>query len=319
MRALVLLAPLLLLLIYRRFGREKTFVVPDVLSYVPSQRKPWQVNLVFKADPFDFDKDGLCATILDLQKQGIAEIEPDGAESDDAIRLKIKLLKEEDAAEDDYERKVLRFLIKNAEKGVFDTHILDARIESLRKQAEDSSSAQYALHSIRDDISDLLAGPGTGTAGEFFASHRSASAMLFVLPLSLIVATGMLYVNFGDDYPQLLLCFISAILLFIQSLIPAFAAPRAIFGKWKADYYREKQEWDSFRKFLSDFAIIQKYAPQDISIWKDWLVYGTALGVADKVLAAMQQLKIPAPPEARAVVYVPMHFEHAYYRSKRAC
>lgn len=91
--------------------------------------------------------------------------------------------------------------------------------------------------------------------------------------------------------------------------------PKAFFGRWKADYYKEKLEWDAFKSFLSNFAIIQKYAPEDIAIWKEWLVYGTALGVGHNVVKAMDKLKIPAIPEVYAVLQMPSHIEHIHMRS----
>jgi len=38
--------------------------------------------------------------------------------------------------------------------------------------------------------------------------------------------------------------------------------------------------------------LITRYAPQDISIWDEWLNYGTALGIGDKVVKAMNELNI---------------------------
>lgn len=311
MRLLVLLAPLVLFIVYRRYGKERSFTVPGVLSFIPNSRKPWQVNLVFKWDPFDFDRDGFYATILNLERQGLVDIqseEPDG--------FRIKILKGPDAVEDNYERKVLMFLSKNAENDVFSVQAFEANIEKLRSRAEDDSvSAMEALHRVRDDMNELVAGPGDSTANEFFMSYGKAGAMLIALPIALIFATGILFTTMGDLYPQLALGFYTSVVFLVESSIPAFVAPKAFFGRWKADYYKEKLEWDAFKKFLSDFAMIQKYAPEDTNIWKDWLVYGTALGVGKKVVKAMEQLEVPALPEAYAVVYAPSHFEHIHYRS----
>ena len=102
------------------------------------------------------------------------------------------------------------------------------------------------------------------------------SALFFVLMLVVIAA------EFGSVHPPLNACVACSLILFVQSLV-LLSAPSSLFGKWKRDYYKEKQEWDAFRTFLSDFAAIQKYAPVDISMWKEWLVYGTALGVGKKV------------------------------------
>ncbi len=311
MRLLVLLAPLVLFIVYRRYGKERSFTVPGVLSFIPNGRKPWQVNLVFKWDPFDFDRDGFYATILNLERQGLVDIQ-----SEDPDGFRIKILKGPDAIEDNYERKVLMFLSKNAENDVFSVLAFEANIEKLRLRAEDDSvSAMEALHRVRDDMNELVAGPGDSTANEFFMSYGKAGAMLIALPIALIFATGILFTTMGDMYPQLAFGFYSSVVFLVQSSIPAFVAPKTFFGRWKADYYKEKLEWDAFKKFLSDFAMIQKYAPEDTNIWKDWLVYGTALGVGKKVVKAMEQLEAPALPEAHAVVYAPSHFEHIHFRS----
>jgi uncharacterized membrane protein len=77
----------------------------------------------------------------------------------------------------------------------------------------------------------------------------------------------------------------------IQSLI-AIAMPSALFGHWKDDKYREKLQWEAFTRFLSDAALIRNHAPEDLTTWGDWLVYGTALGAGDKVESAMAALKV---------------------------
>jgi len=85
--AMVFLFPVLLVFIYRKYGTEKEFTVPEFLSYVPEKRKPWLVNLVFRKDPFDFDENGFYATLLDLHRQGVVKIETKGKDG-----LKIFLL-----------------------------------------------------------------------------------------------------------------------------------------------------------------------------------------------------------------------------------
>ena len=87
LKAMVFLFPVLLAFIYYKFGREKSFTVPKFLSFVPRNRKPWLVNLVFRKDPFDYDENGFYATLLDLHKREIIKIETGGEK-----KLKIKML-----------------------------------------------------------------------------------------------------------------------------------------------------------------------------------------------------------------------------------
>lgn len=79
--------------------------------------------------------------------------------------------------------------------------------------------------------------------------------------------------------------------MLVQSLV-CHLAPLQVFERWKKDYYREKLEWEAFRRFLSDVAMIERFALGDVAIWKDWLVYGTALGVGENVIKTMKSLSI---------------------------
>ncbi|UYZ39395.1 MAG: DUF2207 domain-containing protein [Candidatus Methanospirare jalkutatii] len=307
LKALILTFPLILLLIYHRYGREKRFTVPKFLSYVPRKRKPWVVNLVFKKDAFDFDEDGFYATLLDLHRRGILRIESDEE------NLRIKLLKGVEAGEDEYERDVLRFLRDYAEDGVFDAKRFKESVESLRDSARFGGDAMLDLSSLHDRMRRLLKTADKRVAREFVASGRKYVAMLSALFFVLMLVVIALAAVFGSVHPSLNACVAYSLILFVQSLVP-LPAPSSLFGKWKRDYYKEKQEWDAFRTFLSDFAAIQKYAPADINMWKEWLVYGTALGVGKKVAEAMKrmQVKVPAAEEADAVIFMPRHFGYMF-------
>jgi len=85
-----------------------------------------------------------------------------------------------------------------------------------------------------------------------------------------------------------------SLVLVIQVMV-AMAFPSTLIGRWRGNTYEERCKWDAFRAYLQDFALIQQYAPRDLSMWGDWLVYGTALGVGDRVIEAMRDLKMQIP------------------------
>ncbi len=87
----------------------------------------------------------------------------------------------------------------------------------------------------------------------------------------------------------------------------AYSFPSTLFGRWREGVYKEKREWDAFRAHLSDLSQMRKYSTEDLSMWGSWLVYGTALGVGDKVAEAMKALnvKFDAVP---AAMQAHMHF-----------
>ncbi|MCZ7380299.1 MAG: DUF2207 domain-containing protein [Candidatus Methanoperedens sp.] len=310
LKALVFLFPVILALIYYRYGKEKSFTVPEFLSVVPHQRKPWLVNLVFRKDPFDFDENGFYATLLDMHRRGILKIE-NGMDKKAEDGLKIRLLKKPEAADDEYEKKVLEFLESFAKMDVFDTRVFEARINELRMSATSGSqAASYRLDNIRERMQVLMKVSEKNAAKEYVVSGKKYVAGFITLFSLVLIAMLMLDLSFGTVYPQLSIGLPISIILVMQSIPPLFVSS-ALFGRWKENYYKEKLEWDAFRDFLSDFAMIKKYAPEDITMWQEWLVYGTALGVGDKVAKVMEELNVHIP-EANTVHYMPVFFGHVY-------
>lgn len=310
LRALVLLFPLALALFYFKFGKEKKFTVPSTLSYVPHKRKPWLVNMVFKGDAFDFDENGFYATLLDLHERGVIEIDSNAG-------LKIRLLKDVDATDtanseyDDYERSVLSFLKEHSFKGTFDPSALEAEVKHLS-----SSTGRSSELKILHDRMDELLRTGDRAAASAFVSGRSlkvfgGSGAGYLLQIAFYVLFFAIILGGISLLGNPVIA--TALILLAQAAVPALA-PSALFGRWKEDYYKEKLEWDAFRNFLSDFAMIKKYAPGDIGMWKEWLIYGTALGVGDKVRKAMDAMNIIIPIAA-AESGMRTHFAHAYSAS----
>jgi uncharacterized membrane protein len=301
LQALILLFPFALLAVYYWFGREKRYTVPKTLSYVPSKRKPWLVNLVFKGDAFDFDKDGFYATLLDLHRRGVVEI-------DSVTGTRIKLLQPEESGEDDYEQKVLNFLKSNSTKGVFNAQAFEGNVKNLQKSS--NTSRLQEMHEAMDGLlrytnhdaaSEFVAGRSLRCFGGIHFRPRDLLTILYVAVFVFVFLGGFSILS----NPLV----VALLILLVQASVMAFA-PSALWGRWKQDYYKEKLEWDAFRDFLSDFAMIKKYAPEDLILWKEWLVYATALGVGDKVMEAMADLNIHIP-EAVAVQSMHIYFSHA--------
>jgi uncharacterized membrane protein len=65
-----------------------------------------------------------------------------------------------------------------------------------------------------------------------------------------------------------------------------------IFGKWTESGRTYYLKWNNLKKFLKDNSLIEEHPPESIVIWKKYLIYGAALGVADKVYKSMK-LQVP--------------------------
>jgi len=277
----VLIAPLLGVF-YVVVGREKRFVVPRYLSTVPNkERKPWIVNLVFKGDVFDFDENGFYATLLGLHmKRKIRIDEKNGG-------LLVRVLDE--AGGDVYETRAMRFLRSLSKDGVLDS-------DSVKKSAENlaESGSMLELLQLKGELNYLTSQAEPGIASQFAISGRRRLLPLALLSAFFLAASFLALFTLPSVLSVVSMAVVASIIPVVQSVI-AVAFPSTLFGKWLGLAYKEKLEWVSFRGFLSDLALIRKYAPQDLSMWGEWLVYGTALGVGDNVVKAMRDLKIQLP------------------------
>ncbi|HUU74829.1 MAG TPA: DUF2207 domain-containing protein [Methanoregulaceae archaeon] len=282
---MVLLTPFLFLAIYHRYGREKKFTVPQYLSFIPHpEMKPWEVNLIFKGDATNFDADGYYATLLDMHRKKILTIhEKAGGE---AVVIRVN----QDHSEDGYEERVLAFLREVGTDGVVDSDELGI----LAEQAKTDKMAESRIIRYQQALSGVTRRTNPRLIARYIVDGRDHIIPLVFIGAAFCVISIIISVI---AIPLIRLLVPSAILwgfMILESGI-ALAFPSTLFGHWKGDGYKEKLEWDAFAYFLSDLALMKKYAPSDISMWGEWLVYGTALGVGDKVVKAMKDLDISIP------------------------
>ena len=291
--ASVLLYPLFFYLLYLKFGREKEFVVPSFLSYVPNpERKPYQVNLLFSEDAAFADENAFYSTILDFMRRGIVEVKEEFGS------LAIKLVREDENL-DDYESSVINFIkaygLRDSDgKFVLDLNSLKNRIEWWKneRKVEELKGLKEWFDKLMNYSNALLTDKVLDRTGLNLLTLISFG--FFTLLILLIIANKIFHLSSRfcvDFYPL----YVYLAILTLNGTIFLLGFPSQLLGRWKENYYREKLMWDAFKNFLSDFAAIKKYAPKDVSVWKEWLVYGTALGVADKVEKALKELSINIP------------------------
>lgn len=288
---MVLLMPFLFLAIYHKYGREKPFVVPEYLSFIPDESmKPWQVNLLFKGDAVVFDEDGYYATLLAMHRKNILEI----IEKQDGEGVTIRVIG--DHSDDPYEERVLEFLREVGDDGIVDSE----ELASLAKQARKDKSIESRMLRYKEALSNVTHRSDPRLIADYIVDGRDNILPLAFVAASFCIISVMMIIIFSTLVALLVPATIFWADMILQSII-AFVFPATLFGHWKGDTYREKLEWDAFAKFLSDLALMKKYAPSDMSMWGEWLVYGTALGVGDKVVKAMDELDISIPEAALAV------------------
>ncbi len=316
--------PIWAYVLYLKFGKEKSYVVPEYLSYIPNKdRTPYEVNLLFTGDSAKIDLNAFLATLLDLHKKKKIEL---STEDDDLI---IKVFT--DNGDTYYEDKVLEFLneagIKiNTDYKIFSLNDFNNFIEGMKHSEDLDGLSKYKL--LFDAVAHYV------DKFEIEATLDKKGKLITTILFSLSVIFTILSFIFGfiigekfvlyhyDFYP----IFVLLVALSIETF-SLFKTPTQIFGRWKSDFYKEYLEWQAFKNMLSNLAMIKKYKPEDLSIWKDWLIYGTALGVAKNVEEAMKELNIrlpDIPPETLEKVhylpasYIALNKAYSYVQSKQS-
>ncbi len=89
-----------------------------------------------------------------------------------------------------------------------------------------------------------------------------------------------------------------------------------IFGRWTESGRTFYLKWRNFKNFLKDNSLINEHPPESIVIWNKYLVYGSALGVADEVYKAMK-LHVPNIHEFDDGLYM-YHYYGGYYMMHHA-
>jgi len=306
--------PIWAYMLYKRYGEEKFFVVPEFLSYIPNKnRTPYEVNLLFNGDAVKIDMNAFLSTLLDLHKKKKIKLKGEG---DDLI---IEILDEN--VNTPYEKLVIDFLkntgFKVGDKHVFSLKMLNETINAMKSSKDISGLRSLKLHfdMVLNYVDRLLVKETLEEKGKLIVNSIFILSVLFsILALAIGFFVGdRLVIYHYDFYPAIILM----VALTIENLF-LFITPTQLFGRWKDNYYKEYLEWQAFRNMLKDMAMIKKYKPADISIWKDWLIYGTALGVAKNVEKAMKELNIKLPDISEETLTTIHHLPASYMYINKA-
>lgn len=276
--------PFYLYMLWNRVGKEQDYVVPRTLSVIPNKsRTPWIVNLVFKKGVADYDEDGFHATMLDLHIKEKIRITPHG---DD---LTVEVL--DDKGLDWYEGQIISFLKEISPDGVVTPKVMSRRA----REGKLDSIGSAKLYNIQAAYGRLTSGEDDNIASEYTYNGRQE---LFTPGMACLGVVVLCWIGYTlSTFAESLFLRAGAYMLIpiIQIMIAA-AFPSTLFGYWREDNLQEKLQWDAFRRHLDDFSQLDKYGPEDVSMWGRWLVYGTALGVGDKVAEAMEMLEVDYAP-----------------------
>ncbi len=280
---LELLSLIIPLGIYIKYGREPKIAYNSIYEReAPSNDKPAFVNAMGVAGSLksigNLNENAFKATIMDLiNRKYLILIHND---EKDTVKLQIanKNLQELESFEIEAINLLRRFEIN----GIIDFNHMDNELQS-------ESRARGYMNSIEEWKDNYKGKFITPRFSEFFhdkgARYIKYYGIVQIILSVLIIAFSFFRENQSASF---ILLIISIIVLAISIMLVIL--PNTIGGQWTVEGREYYKKWDNFKKYLQDFSLMKEYPPESIVVWNEYLVYATALGVAEEVEKAMGKL-----------------------------
>lgn len=278
---LMLLSIVSPVIIYFKYGREpKSSYQGEYERELPINDPPAVVNAIsgkgFGKTVGTPNMDGFQATIMDLINRGYLGVSTEDNGNKKKVYLEIK-----DKARNDlysFEKHVINFLKKNAINNV-------VNLDQLKKDLKNKNNAKSFKHSYDAWEGDLKRFFLNEKTDEFFI--RTGATYLKIYGVgALIVAGVVFYFTLFSPLPSSIYALMAAIILGIAGII-SLILPQKVGGRWTQDGVDYDAKWQGFKRYIQDFSLIKEYPPESVVVWNNFLVYATALGVADKVRKSM--------------------------------
>jgi uncharacterized membrane protein len=267
----------LLIIIYIRYGREpKVSYDADYEREIPYDDPPDVVNSIVKHFSRGVDDDGISATLMSLYKKDYIDIKGDKKNP----IIVITQDKNTDSLSST-ERALLEVLDTGATKGKFDFKKIKKLVKKDRKLAIKFNNK---MNSYKSEVTKQAKSKNyTVYKGNVYAKLVAALA---------IVVGGVIFPLWISSPPTRMLIQNALIMIPVAWIFGAviFLFPKVVFARRTKEGTIYHKKWMALKEFLEDYSLISERPPESIILWEDYLIYGTALGIADKVEKALQKL-----------------------------
>lgn len=275
-------------LVYLFFGREpKIDYEGEYERELPTNDSPAAVNALTSVGITGVgtpDMNGFKATVMDLINRGYFRLEQVSFEDDTIISFSDKDFNDLSKSE-----KIVYNLFKRySYNGEFSLNDFSDRM------LNESSAIDY--RSVYSDWVNSVENNDVGNKSNNMFKGTGNIIIAIYAVLGLLAAGLFFFVTMDNSLPAAnTLFWISIVfgIICIAFLVMCFVFP-TIGGRWTKEGRTYNAKWSNFKKYLTDFSMIKEYPPESITIWNHYLVYATALGVADKV---SENMKMYLPPE----------------------
>lgn len=309
-------------LIYFRYGREPKIDYEAIYEREPpTDSRPAVVNAIMQGKIGTPTMDGFTATVMNLVNLGYISLRTVKSEESRALGLlksRSEVILIEFASPDSYKGAGGELPeLADFEKDVFNL---------LKKHASEN---KVSWDKLKKDL-------GSGTAFYQFVLAWNKKVKRHIEVEKLFRATGNTYMSiFGALVLVVAIVYFIAIFEYFPSdafpmasnlnilviFIGVFGLVMVIFsgmfekvlGRWTPEGRLYYKRWANFKKYLTDFSALKEHPPESIQLWDSYLVYATALGVAEEVLKNMS-LVVPAE-QLKASHFYYVHHSYGQFGS----
>ncbi len=292
--AICVISPFSLVLVYLKYGREPKVEYNGIYEReLPTDDSPAIVNaLLNRSDIGEPDMKGFEATIMDLIDRKIFKMIVEEGELTSDLILEFDESRYSELSADEemvydilntfaYDNKLNVSQLSSKLSNEYNGRLFAEKFDEWKDTVKEDCIGE-------DKLSSYFKDTGTRISSVFTKGGLVLAAISFLLAVF-------------SDHPASRYALAASVFLGIVSLAIAFI-PEDIFGHWTSEGRVYYLKWMNFKKFLKDNSLIKEHPPESIVIWNKYLVYGTALGVADEVYEAMK-------------LYKPEVYEDDYYYS----
>ncbi|WP_407411408.1 DUF2207 domain-containing protein [Methanobrevibacter sp.] len=281
---LSLISPIAAIFIYLKYGREPKVDYDGIYEReLPTNDPPAMVNALIdnSQDIGTPNMHGFEATILDLINRKVFELETRTDANTNMKELFLKLNREKTNDLAIHEHTVFDIM-----EMFSDSHDI-VNLSNLNSDLSHESNAKLFMEEYEEWQQDVKHEYLETEELETYFNNEGSVIMKILgiggLILGIIIFVLGIMTNLNNGVYAIGGGIILAIFSFIVLMLP-----EDIFGQWTQKGRVFYLKWKNFKKFLKDNSLINEHPPESIVIWKQYLIYGAALGVADNVYDAMK-------------------------------
>ncbi|MBQ6218955.1 MAG: DUF2207 domain-containing protein [Methanosphaera sp.] len=261
-------------IIYVIFGREpKIDYNAEYEHELPTNSKPIEVNDIVVGDVGEVDSNGFYAVLLDLINKGYFKILSSNSDTT-IIKPTDKLINDLEGYEIDVIQYLSKFKDGNGAISLGDI--------SNREKPEEYKSfmLNWNMKAAKFVPDSLIKRYFDDKGSRIF---KIFTILLFILSIIMIILVMMDFIVINEITLLLL-----AIVMLIESTL-LLSVPNTTPGRWTPEGKEYHDRWSNFKKYISDYSMIEERPPASVQVWGEYLVYAAALGCAKEATKTMKK------------------------------